>query len=94
MMKIKLKIMKVSMNGVRRQLLNNYNSLVTKLESNIKDKTWDPTIVIDPKDIERELQSIRSCIVTLCFTYNEGDEDFTSFPEDTEFAVFNTDEEE
>jgi len=86
--------MQVSMNGVRRQLLNNYNSLVTKLESNIKDKTWDPTIVIDPQDIKRELDSIRMCIVTLCFTYNEDDKDFTAFPDDTEFAVFNNDEEE
>jgi translation elongation factor EF-G len=46
--KHKLKItMEVSMNGLRSQLLSNYNSLVKVLNSNIKDESWDPHVIVD-----------------------------------------------
>lgn len=81
--------MRVSMDGVRNQLLRNYNSLVRKLNSNIKDASWDPHVTIDVESIQHELDSIRSCIVTLAFTYMEGEDGWQSMPDDTKFAIFN-----
>jgi hypothetical protein len=84
--------MEVSMNGLRNQLLANYNSLVRKLNSNIKDKSWDPHIIVEVDAIQRQLDSIRSCIVTLAFTYQEGEGGWDAMPDDTEFAIFNPEE--
>ena len=86
--------MVVSMNGLRNQLLANYNSLVNVLNSNIKDESWDPHVVVDVDRIQRQLDSIRSCIVTLAFTYQEGEDGWDTMPDDTEFAIFNPEEEE
>jgi len=87
--------MEVSMDGLRKQLLYNYNSLTRKLNANIKDQSWDPHITIDVENIQREMDSIRSCIVTLAFSYIEGDDGFKSMDDDTKFErffiiVFNT----
>jgi hypothetical protein len=84
--------MEVSMNGLRNQLLTNYNSLVRKLNSNIKDKSWDPHVIVEVDAIQRQLDSIRSCIVTLAFTYQEGEGGWDAMPDDTEFAIFNPEE--
>jgi hypothetical protein len=86
--------MEVSMNGLRNQLLANYNSLVRKLNSNIKDKSWDPHVIVEVDAIQRQLDSIRSCIVTLAFTYQEGEDGWDAMPDDTEFAIFNPEEDE
>ena len=84
--------MEVSMDGLRNQLVRNYNSLVSKLNSNIKDESWDPHVLIDVDSIQRELDSIRSCIVTLAFTYMDGEDGWKSMPDDTKFALFNPQE--
>jgi hypothetical protein len=84
--------MEVNMNGLRNQLLANYNSLVRKLNSNIKDKSWDPHIIVEVDAIQRQLDSIRSCIVTLAFTYQEGEGGWDAMPDDTEFVIFNPEE--
>jgi hypothetical protein len=81
--------MEVSMDGLRNQLLLNYNSLVRKLNSNIKDSSWDPHIIIETDSIQKELDSIRNCIVTLSFTYMEGEGGWESMGIDTKFAMFN-----
>jgi hypothetical protein len=86
--------MEVSMNGLRNQLLANYNSLVRKLNSNIKDESWDPHVIVEVDAIQRQLDSIRSCIVTLAFTYQEGEGGWDAMPDDTEFATFNPEEDE
>ena len=86
--------MKVSMDGVRNQLLANYNSLTRKLNSSIKDQSWDPHITIDVERIQREMDSIRSCIVTLAFSYIEGEDGFQSMDDDTYFERFNPEEDE
>lgn len=84
--------MEVSMDGLRNHLLSNYNSLVSKLNSNIKDASWDPHITIDVDSIQRELDSIRSCIVTLAFTYMDGEGGWKAMDDDTKFALFNPQE--
>jgi hypothetical protein len=84
--------MEVSMNVLRNQLLANYNSLVRKLNNNIKDESWDPHVIVEVDAIQRQLDSIRSCIVTLAFTYQEGEGGWDAMPDDTEFAIFNPEE--
>jgi hypothetical protein len=86
--------MEVSMDGLRRQLLRNYNSLAEKLNKNIKDKSWEPHITIDVDSIQREMDGLRSCIVTLAFTYQDGEGGWKEMDENTHFELFNPDEDE
>jgi hypothetical protein len=81
--------MEVSMDGLRRQLLRNYNSLTEKLNSRITDASWDPQIIIDPDYIQREMDGLRSCIVTLAFTYMDGESGWKEMDENTHFEEFN-----
>jgi len=82
------------MDGLRRQLLMNYNSLTEKLNKNIKDSSWDPQIIIDPDYIQREMDGLRSCIVTLAFTYMEGESGWKEMDENTHFEEFNPEEDD
>ena len=86
--------MTVSMDGLRRQLLRNYNSLAEKLNKNIKDKSWDSHVSIDVDSIQREMDGLRSCIVTLAFTYQDGEGGWKEMDENTHFELFNLDEDE
>lgn len=81
--------MKVSMDGLRNQLLMNYNSLVYKLNKRIDG---DDIIDLEVDTIQRELEGIRSCIVTLAFTYMEGEGGWESMDENTYFEQFNSEE--
>ena len=73
--------MEVSMDGLRGRMISSYNSLVNKLNSNIKDASWDPSIIINPEDIRNNVEELRGCIATLACCYIEGSfdsiEDFT-----------------
>ena len=82
------------MDGLRKSLIRNYNSLTRKLNNNIKDKSWDATIVIDPEDISDEMDNIRNCIVTLAFTFMEGEGGWKEMDENTDFELFNPQEDE
>ena len=86
--------MKVSMNGLRNQLLWNYNCLAEKLNKNIKDKSFDPEIIISPDSIQKEMDGLRSCIVTLAFTYMDGEDGWKEMDENTHFAEFNPEDED
>ena len=81
--------MKVSMDGLRNQLLMNYNSLVYKLNKRIDG---DDIVNLEVDTIQRELEGIRSCIVTLAFTYMEGEGGWESMDENTYFEQFNPEE--
>ena len=85
--------MEVSMDGLRRQMLRNYNSLAEKLNSRITDASWDPQIIIDPDYIQREMDGLRSCIVTLAFTSMDGEGGWKKMDENTHFEEFNPEEE-
>jgi predicted nuclease with TOPRIM domain len=80
--------MKVSMDGLRWQLLDNYNSLVRKLNTNIVDKTWEPQLTIDVDDIQDNLDNIRSCIVTLAYMFDKSEGGFDIL-KDPHFEEFN-----
>lgn len=86
--------MEVSMDGLRRRLIADYNWLTIKLNKSIKDKTHDPQIVIDPDYISREMDGIRSAIITLAFSYIDGEDGFKVLPEDLKFEVFNPEDDE
>ena len=77
------------MDGLRWQLLNNYNSLTRKLNRNIDgDK-----VTLSPEDIQKEMDNIRSCIVTLAYMYDKREDGFDIL-EDPHFESFNYEEEE
>jgi hypothetical protein len=84
--------MEVSMDGLRRQLLRNYNSLAEKLNKNIKDKSWDSHVSIDVDSIQKEMDGLRDCIVTLAFTYQDGEGGWKEMDENTHFELFNPEE--
>ena len=86
--------MEVSMDGLRRQLLRNYNSLAEKLNKNIKDKSWDSHVSIDVDSIQKEMDGLRDCIVTLAFTYQDGEGGWKEMDENTHFELFNPEEDE
>jgi hypothetical protein len=75
--------MKVSMDGLRLQLLNSYNQLTRKLNNHINDDE----VVIEASYIQNEMENIRSCIVTLAFMFDksEGGFDILSDPHFEEF---------
>ena len=81
--------MKVSIDGLRNQLLRNYNSLVYKLNKRIDG---DDIIDLEVDTIQRELDGMRSCIVTLAFTYMEGEDGWESMDDNTYFEQFNPEE--
>lgn len=85
--------MEVSMDGLRKRMIINYNSLVKKLNNSIKDKSWDPEVIIDVDSIQSELDSLRDCIVTLSFSYMEGEGGWKEMDENTHFEIFNEEEE-
>lgn len=86
--------MNVSMDGLRKRLISSHNSLVRKLNDSIRDKSFDPEIIISPDEITRELDDIRNCIITLAFSYIEGVDGFEQLDENTHFEVFNLEEDE
>jgi hypothetical protein len=86
--------MKVSMDGLRWQLLNNYNSLTRKLNRSIKKyETFGDEITLSPEDIQKEMNNIRSCIVTLAYMYDDREDGFKILDE-PQFESFNEIEEE
>lgn len=80
--------MEVSMDGLRKRLISDYNSLTKKLNNSIQDESWDPEIIIDPNYISREMDGIRNAIVTLAFCYIEGPDGFKEMDEETHFETF------
>lgn len=83
--------MTVSMNGLRVQLIRNYNSLTYKLNNRIDD---DGNILVDAGDIQREMDQLRSCLVALAFSHIKGEEEFTCMSDDTHFESFNYNDED
>ena len=83
--------MEVSMDGLRKRLIADYNSLTRKLNKSVKDKSW---VIIDPDYISREMDGIRNAIVTLAFMYQEGEGGFKELPEETHFETFMPESEE
>jgi hypothetical protein len=73
--------MEVSMDGLRWQLLGNYNALTRKLNNAIDDNE----IKLSPSDIQKAMDNIRSCIVTLAYMYHESEFEILDNPTFEEF---------
>jgi hypothetical protein len=78
--------MEVSMDGLRKRLIADFNSLTKKMNESIVDKSWNPEIIIYPEDIRKEMESIRGLIATLAFCYIDGE--FEALDENTHFEDF------
>lgn len=61
-------IMNVSMDGLRRQGLAAYNSLIETLNYSLKNGI----IQVDKSSIESELETLRNVLGTLAASYQEG----------------------
>jgi len=69
------------MDGLRWQLLDNYNALTRKLNNAIEDNE----IKLSPSEIQNAMDNMRSCIVTLAYTYHEGEFEILKDPTFEEF---------
>lgn len=77
--------MEISMDGLRKRLIEDYNLLVKRLNESIDDDE----IQIKAYSIQRQLDGIRNAIVVLAFSYDENDKEFNSMDENTHFETFN-----
>lgn len=74
------------MDGLRLQLLSNYNALTRKLNKGLsEDKS---TTQVETEDIEGNLEVIRTCIVTLAYMYDNSEGGFKEL-ENPFFEEFN-----
>jgi hypothetical protein len=80
--------MEVSMDGLRKRMVKNYNSLVEKLNQKIDGDD----ITIEHYEIQDELDSLRNCIITLAFTSMDGEGGWKEMDENTTFEIFNGEE--
>lgn len=82
--------MDVSFDGLRKRLINDYNSLVEKLNHSITDGQ----VEVDVDYISRQLDGLRNGLVTLAFIYQDGKDGFETLDENTHFEIFNPIEDE
>lgn len=73
--------MDVCMDGLRWQLLDNFNILTKKLNRSIEDGN----IQISPSEIQKQMDNIRSCIITLAYMYHDGEFEILENPTFEEF---------
>lgn len=81
--------MNVNFDGLRKFLISDYNSLVRTLNIGISSSG---SVCVDADDIQRQLDGIRQAIVTLAFMYQDGEDGFQSFDENTNFESFNSEQ--
>lgn len=82
--------MDVNFDGLRKRLINDYNSLVEKLNHSITDGQ----VEVDVDYISRQLDGLRNGLVTLAFIYQDGEDGFKTLDENTHFETFNPIEDE
>jgi len=82
--------MDVSMDGLRLQLLSNYNALTRKLNKGMNESKTETTV--DVYEIEGNMEVIRNCIVTLSFMSEDGENGFKEL-ENQYFESFNYNDE-
>lgn len=81
--------MNVNFDGLRKFLISDYNSLVRTLNTNISPSG---SVCVDADEIQRQLDGIRQAVVTLAFMYQDGEDGFQSFDENTNFESFNSEQ--
>ena len=78
--------MEVSMDGLRKRLIEDYNLLVKRLNGSIDD---DGDILIHLDSIKRQLGGIRDALVILAFSHDPNNEEFNCMDANTHFENFN-----
>lgn len=80
--------MEVSMDGLRKTLIADYNLLVKRLNNSINiDKNG--FINIPPNEIQKQMDGMRYAIVVLACMYDKNNKDFNAMDENTHIAIFN-----
>jgi hypothetical protein len=79
-------MMEVSMDGLRKSLISDYNLLVKRLNASIDD---DGDIQIHTDAIKRQLGGIRNALVVLAFSHDPNNEEFNCMDANTHFENFN-----
>lgn len=86
--------MNVDFNNLRVQALLSYHRLCTELNLAIKDKSFDPVIIISPSKIQKEMDMLRFLIGSIACVFEEGDENFKMVKDEVpDLAEFNPDPE-
>lgn len=80
--------MDVSMDGLRWELLDSYNSLTKKLNKHIEKDWGEKELTIDPDNIQKEMDSIRMCVVVLACMYDNKEGGFECL-KDPKFEEYN-----
>jgi hypothetical protein len=78
--------MEVSMDGLRKRLIADYNLLVKRLNDSIDG---DGDIQIHPDSIKRQLGGMRDALVVLAFSHDPNNEEFNCMDANTHFETFN-----
>jgi hypothetical protein len=78
--------MEVSMDGLRKRLIEDYNLLVKRLKEGIDE---DGDILIHLDSIKRQLGGIRDALVVLAFSHDPNNEEFNCMDANTHFESFN-----
>lgn len=70
--------MKVSMNGLRRNIVSSLARLTKKLNCAVDYEVDDGMICIAPEDLRDNMNELQSLVVGLCCVYEEGNSDFVN----------------
>lgn len=82
--------MKVDFNNLRLNLIREYNALVGELNNAIVEDVDMNRVIVPVTDIVRELDNIRTSLVTLGSLYEEGDEECkVVLTDDIKLKIFN-----
>ena len=89
-----MKVMKVNFNNLRRKLINDYSTLVKRMNASIVEDTDMNRVVIPTEDVRHILNNLRDGLVTLGCLYSENDPDCICVLGDgEELVTFNPGEE-
>ena len=87
--------MKVNFNNLRKQAVFSYDRLVKKLNHKITNDNGEKFIIIDPDDIQEDLDDLRMQLMGITCVYEEGNEDFKDLTNElpNDISFFNEEEE-
>lgn len=90
--------MEVNFNNLRKQALYSYHRITEHLNEAKKEREKegheDGRILIDPEDIQRDMDDLRMQLFTIACTYMPDDEKFKDVSEEAgEIAWFNNEDE-
>ena len=76
--------MKVSMDGLRRNLVSAYNRVVRKLKASLEENCADYELEDIHRRIDEDFDELRMEIAFLCCTYDGDSEDFSDLSDEAD----------